>query len=369
MSEPSPAAPVAGAGAPARPVTTTGSGWEPDVLGPGFERLTLPLLPDDEEDGAVATLVRHVPALDPLALPGTPTTPVFAVLYLHGWSDYFFQSHVAHETARLGGAFYALDLRRYGRSLREGQMLGWVSSLSTYDEEIGLALARIRLERGAGVPVVLAGHSTGGLTAALWADRHPGALAALVLNSPWLEIQGAEPVRVLGEPILRTLARRDPRMALPTPRFPAERILDVARGWTELDGELPDPAWEEDPYARGWGIVEEWKPLEGAPIRPGWLLAVLEGQQRVARGLDIRCPVLCLSSARTRLSVTRTPDSRSADAVVDADDTARRAVQLGALVTVARFDGAVHDVFLSSPPVREQVLSATRRWLAAYVLR
>ena len=49
--------------------------WGPDLLGPGFEARTLELLPDEEDDGAVATLVRHVPASDPGALPSTPTTP------------------------------------------------------------------------------------------------------------------------------------------------------------------------------------------------------------------------------------------------------------------------------------------------------
>ena len=61
--------------------------WGPDFLGPGFETRTLELLPDDEDDGAVATLVRHLPALDPGALPGTPTTPTFIYLYLHGMSS------------------------------------------------------------------------------------------------------------------------------------------------------------------------------------------------------------------------------------------------------------------------------------------
>ena len=98
--------------------------WGPDLLGPGFEARTLELLPDEEDDGAVATLVRHMPASDPGALAGTPTRTTFALLYLHGWNDYFFQRDLAREISRLGGAFYALDLRRYGRSLREGQMLG-----------------------------------------------------------------------------------------------------------------------------------------------------------------------------------------------------------------------------------------------------
>ena len=122
--------------------------WGPDFLGPGFEARTLELLPDDEDDGAVATLVRHLPALDPGALPGTPTSPSFIYLYLHGWNDYFFQTHLAREISRLGGAFYALDLRRYGRSWREGQMLGWCTSLAEYDEDLGLALSAIRADQG-----------------------------------------------------------------------------------------------------------------------------------------------------------------------------------------------------------------------------
>ena len=34
--------------------------WRPDVLGPGFEQLTLPIV-DDDEGEVVATLVRHRP--------------------------------------------------------------------------------------------------------------------------------------------------------------------------------------------------------------------------------------------------------------------------------------------------------------------
>ncbi|WP_366181588.1 alpha/beta hydrolase [Actinomyces timonensis] len=343
-------------------------GWGPDHLGPGFQSRTLELLPDEEADGAVATLVRHVPAEDPGALPGTPTTPSFAWLYLHGWNDYFFHTHLAREISRLGGAFYALDLRRYGRSLRDGQMLGWTTSLDDYDEEIGQSLSIIRAERDEGIDVIGYGHSTGGLVASLWADRHPGALRALILASPWLEIQGAAPARLLGQPVLRALARRDPRRPLPTPNFPAEKCFRVTDGWDERDGE-PDPAWANDPWVRGWQINDEWVRRPGAPLRPGWLRAILAGQARVAAGLDIRCPVLSMVSARSRLGVTWTPDSRRTDTVIDVDATARRAVALGPLVTVARFDGAVHDLILSAPPVREQVLGAMRRWMTAYVLR
>src|SRR5690606_36880573 len=84
--------------------------WGADVLGPDFEALTLPL-----PEGAEATLVRHVPST-----PGTGTADDarrVAVLYVHGFVDYFFHPHVAAALAGRGYAFYALDLRAYGRSL------------------------------------------------------------------------------------------------------------------------------------------------------------------------------------------------------------------------------------------------------------
>ena len=40
------------------------------------------------------------------------------VLYVHGWSDYFFQKRLARFWTDQGARFYALDLRKYGRSLR-----------------------------------------------------------------------------------------------------------------------------------------------------------------------------------------------------------------------------------------------------------
>lgn len=344
--------------------------WGPDVLGPGFQARTLELLPDDTDDGAVATLVRYRPEYDPQALQGTPSSPTFALLYVHGWNDYFFQTHLAREVARLGGAFYALDLRRYGRSLRPGQLHGWCTSLSTYDEELSLALSVIRAEQGAQTGLVLAGHSTGGLVAALWADAHPGALHALVLNSPWLEMQGSSLTRVLGEPLVSTLARRDPQRELIPQGKESSRFFTTFDGWDfQCEGELPDPAWADDPYVTGWNVNWDWRLRPNAPIRAGWLRAVLEGQGRVARGLKISCPVLVMASARTHLGMRLSEHSRSSDTVIDADATALRAVKLGDLVTVARFDGGLHDLTLSAPPVRAQVFAALRRWLGAYVLR
>ncbi len=121
--------------------------WMPDVLGDEFEQLTLPLGQDDEGE-VVATLVRALPQRSfwKRLLEGPLPLADVDVLYVHGWSDYFFQKRLARFWTSRGAHFYALDLRKYGRSLREGQTHGFVTSLTTYDEDIAAALAAIGIE-------------------------------------------------------------------------------------------------------------------------------------------------------------------------------------------------------------------------------
>ena len=84
--------------------------WVPDVELPGYRQLNIPspgarTYPGEPDHEVVATLVRR-------SDPGVRR----AVLYVHGWSDYFFQTHLAEAFEDWGYDFYALDLRRYGRS-------------------------------------------------------------------------------------------------------------------------------------------------------------------------------------------------------------------------------------------------------------
>ena len=182
--------------------------WRPDVLD-GYQQLDLALpdgelaIGEDPDTELVATLVRRL-------RPGARTRT--AVLYVHGWNDYFFQVHLADELLDHGYDFYALELRRYGRSLRPGQLAGFVSDLDHYDAELDAAFELILADHD---QVVLMAHSTGGLVATLWADRHPDRVAALILNSPWLDLQGSWVVRALGSPVIDALGERRPTASLP----------------------------------------------------------------------------------------------------------------------------------------------------------
>ncbi len=177
-----------------------------DVLGQPYRAETLELA-DDDEGAVVATLV-HRPSRGPRGK---------AVLHVHGFADYFFQTPAADYWVARGYDFYALDLRKYGRSLREHQTPNFVTDLSAYYEELDEAY-RLITERDGHDHVVVTAHSTGGLVTPLWVhDRAPD-VAALVLNSPWLDLQGSLLLRTAGTKAIDQIGARRPYLDDPPRR-------------------------------------------------------------------------------------------------------------------------------------------------------
>ena len=330
--------------------------WVPDVLGEPFEQATLPLGTDDEGE-VVATIVRLLPEHHTLSrLFGDHRS--FAdidVLYLHGWSDYFFQRRLARYWAERGARFFALDLRKYGRSLRDGQTPGYITNFTEYDADIGAALEAMgRRSDGQGERrLVLFGHSTGGLTASLWAARHPDAVAAVILNSPWLEFQLSAVTRSAIAPVLGIHSRLRPLDLWP----------QVDAGfYTRAQKEVADP---DDPV----DIELAWRPEHTNPVHVGWMHAVIDGHAKVAAGLGITAPVCVMLSARTAVPTRWDPELTRADTVLVVDDIARASLKLGSSVTVERIDGALHDIFLSAHDARSEAYRRLDRWARAMLAR
>jgi alpha-beta hydrolase superfamily lysophospholipase len=274
------------------------------------------------------------------------------VLYVHGWSDYFFQKRLARFWTSRGARFYALDLRKYGRSLRPQQTPGYVTDLATYDEDIAAALAEMGHAEGEDSTdrrLVLFGHSTGGLTLSLWASRHPDAADALVLNSPWLEFQVAS-----ARPLLTPMAELQARWA---PRDVAPQV-DLGF-YTRAQQEVADP---DDPVE----VNLEWRPVQTMAVHAGWFRAILRGHATVAAGLTVPAPVCVLLSARSATPARWSDDLTRADSVLVVDDIARAALKLGPSVTVERIDGALHDVFLSRHDAREEAYRRLERWVTGW---
>ncbi|MFZ0142592.1 MAG: alpha/beta hydrolase, partial [Aeromicrobium sp.] len=183
--------------------------WQPDVLGDGYEQQVLELGDDPDGQGQiVGTLVRRE----------APANPLGAVLYVHGFTDYFFQTELADFYTERGFTFFALDLRKCGRSRRPGQTPHYVSDLRYYDDaELSRALAAVRHETG-DAPVLLSGHSTGGLVLSLWLDRlnageggsRGAGISGLVLNSPFIDLPGKPSMRSWGTQWARVMAKIRP---------------------------------------------------------------------------------------------------------------------------------------------------------------
>lgn len=333
--------------------------WQRDILGPGFQQLALPLA-----DGQRATLVRCDSALDAaLAAERVPedesgSQPAgenflrdTAVLYLHGWSDYFFNRRLARLWTSFGARFYALDLRDYGRNLRPGdpdQMPGYIDDLAAYDEEIEAALAIISAENPTS-RTVLAAHSTGGLIAALWANRNPGRLKALALNAPWLEFQFSAAARRITTPFLGSSKRKE--------RAPRALPLAIPNFYVQ--------AASENHGAPPWDLA--LKPPNGFPVYGQWLRAIFDGHEEVAAGLDIREPVLVQISQESFRGTSYTTKMAHSDIVLDVDRIARRAVSLGRVAVLARVAGAVHDVFLSDRGAFDVAAEQLRRFARGYI--
>jgi alpha-beta hydrolase superfamily lysophospholipase len=310
-----------------------------DILGDGYVQRCVEL-PPDYEGAVVATLVSRRAV--------GPTRS--AVLYLHGFVDYFFQTHLADFFNGRGYDFYALDLRKYGRSLLPHQTPNFCLDIAEYYPEIDAALAIIRDEDGHDT-VLLNGHSTGGLTAALYADRvrGRGLLQGVFLNSPFLEFNEPWLVRRGLAPLTRLAGRLSPKA--------------VIRGGL---GTLYGSTIHAD-YQGQWHYDLNWKPLNGFKIYAGWARAIGRAHKRAQRGLAIDVPVLLASSARSyqgKLSEA----AHHADTVLNVADMAKYGPGLGRAVTLVQIEGGLHDLTLSAPAVRQTLFDDVSCWLNTHGL-
>jgi len=310
-----------------------------DILGPPYAVEAIPL-PDDDEGPCEATMV-HRPA---------DGETLGAVLHLHGFADYFFHTEYAEWWTAQGYDFYAIDLRKHGRSIREHQTPNFVTDLHDYFAEIDEAWSRVT-QRDGHSRVVLSAHSTGGLVLPLWAhDRKPTQAIAMVLNSPWFDLRGPLLLRTVGTQVVDRVGARLPKRMIPR----------------EVSG-LYGRSLHRD-HEGEWDFNLAWKPLESWPVYLGWLRAIRRGHAELHRGLELGYPVLVLTSARTGAPTEMGDEVHRTDIVLDVEQIRRWSPALGSKhLNVVSIDDARHDVTLSLPEVRKVVYAELDRWHAAYV--
>ncbi|WP_144391763.1 alpha/beta hydrolase [Pleionea sediminis] len=315
--------------------------WNVDVLGNGFEQSTLQLA-DDYEGSVVATLVRKL----------NPELSTKAVLYIHGYVDYFFQEEMAQRFIDAGYNFYALDLRKYGRSLREHQRPNMMKDVAEYEEEITKAIEIIRNEEG-NTKLLLSAHSTGGLIAITYADKfkEDKPFDAIFLNSPFFDLNDS--LIQVNQTFISNLAEAYGA------RFP---YSESSMGLSDLYGKSVHQY-----YFGEWDFNLNWKPVEGFPLYAGWTAAVIRAQKNLQEGIDVGVPVLVMYSKGSIKKSTWDEGYLSNDGVLDVEDIDRISDVIGDHVTEIRIQGGMHDLVLSKEPVRKNVYDKLFTWLSAYI--
>ncbi|MCW2958565.1 MAG: alpha/beta hydrolase fold protein [Solirubrobacterales bacterium] len=182
--------------------------------------------------------------------------PRYIAVIAHGYGEHARRyDHVAEALLADGAAVYALDHHGHGRSEGERALAvdvqDFVTDLST--------LVRYAAERY-GLPVVLIGHSMGGLIATRYAQQHPETLAALVLSGPVIG----------GNPGFMQLLDLDPIPEVPID--PATLSRDPAVGAAYVADEL----------------------VYHGPFRRETLQAMIGAVQQIAEGPKLELPVLWL---------------------------------------------------------------------------
>lgn len=314
---------------------------------PGYRKHTMALGTDPDGEGdLVATLVSRE-TVDRSARR--------AVLLVHGFTDYFFNTELDDHLRARGFAVYAIDLHKCGRSWRDGQTPHFTTDLTRYDLELERALDVIADEAAA--DVLVCGHSAGGLIVSLWLDRlrrrgltRRKRVTGLVLNSPWLDLQGPAILRTAPTgAAIRAASRFRKRMVVRAPTEGGYGTTLHRDFHGDFDYDL------------------NWKPVGGFPVTLGWIHAIRRGHAVLHRGLDVGVPNLILRSDRSVREVRNPDQIQRGDAVLDVHQIARWAGCIGNRTTVVPVADAKHDVFLSVTAPRQAAYRELDRWLDWYI--
>lgn len=267
-----------------------------------------------------------------------------SILYIHGYIDYFFQAHVGEAFHQHNYDFYALDLRKYGRALLEHQHPNYCKNLKVYYEEIDMALRQIHHQNPQ--DILILGHSTGGLLATRYmidgAERK--LVKGLILNSPFFDLN----YNTLEKSVIVLTSK----------------IMSAFFDYAYVKGAL-SPVYAQSlhrDYYGEWDFNLKWKPIQGFPTYFTWLKAIHQAQKCV-RQAKLEIPILVMYSSGSKKMSKYTPEAQQNDLVLEVKDIQRIGKNLGPKVHLLEVNNAVHDIFLSSKPVRESAFKEMFLWL------
>ena len=270
------------------------------------------------------------------------------ILYVHGYNDYFFQKEMAQKADSAGYAFFAIDLHYCGRSFAPGDRRGDLRNMREFFPELDFAveLARAITKERTGhahsLPLVLIGHSQGGLLVSFYAESRPAEkFAALVLNSPFFDFNFNWLVRNVAIPVVSELAMYLPDFSIGSSGNPNYAY-----------------AINRERYGE-WQYNTEWKSEERPEQFLGWIRGVHRAQLELHKGFHINSPVLVLHGDCSEDDDEWSDDQMHCDGVLDVEHIEMWAPKVGTKVTTETVVGGLHDLFLSRKDVRDEAYAKT----------
>lgn len=317
--------------------SSSANGWTADILGNGYLMTTINM-PDDYSGKVKCTVVKKIAAA------GSHK----AVLYVHGYNDYFFQAEEGNQFVKHGYNFYAVDLRKYGRSLLPGQTKFEARSIEEYFADINAAMDIITADGN--TSIILMGHSTGGLTSACYMASNAGSkypIKALLLNSPFLDMNLSSFNENIAVPLVSWIS-------------PVFKNIEI-----EQDGNNNYAQSLLRKYHGDWDYNTQWK-LEVSPaVTSSWLGAIHKAHVFIQKGASIQCPILLMRSDKSVGGDSWNDSLSRGDGVLDVNDISRYGRRLGRHITEFIVKDGLHDLFLSRKPVRDALYINVFNWLSA----
>jgi lysophospholipase len=257
----------------------------------------------------------------------TPFQPRGLIIVVHGLAEHGGRyRQTAERLASRGWAVYAGDLRGHGKS-SDGRKVGrvHVDTFGDYFLDVE-AIAGLALADQGDLPLILLGHSMGGLIALSYALEKPGKLAGAIISSPVLGTHpDFQPPRIL-QLLVGFLSRIAPRLL--------------------VKSELDANAISRDPAVVRAYLAD---PLVSKRVSTRWYSVMVQAMEHAhGRAGTLSLPMLLMQSGSDRL--------------VDPAATARWAAAAPArLVEFVQWDGLYHEML--NEPEKEEVLARVLAWL------
>jgi len=252
---------------------------------------------------------------------------------------------MAKKFNNIGFNFYALELRKYGRSHLSHQKLNNVRSLLEYNEEINLALQIIKSENNN--QVILKGHSTGGLIVTNYAGNNLNSnlFHGIICNSPFYEFNLNIIERKIGIPILSMLST-----------YFQNKL--ISSGFSKLYGY----SLHENKHGE-WNYSLTWKPHEIPKVNLGFISAIHNAQKKIQNNLVIDVPLLVMFSNTSIYENHWSEKFKEGDAVLNVNHIRNYASKIKENVTSFEIEKGMHDLILSKKSVRENVYEKMFEWI------